>query len=164
MPSSSLLSFHTLIPLTTTLPPPTGFFPPGPWVRTIPRSDTLMSSLPLLQAEVFLEPPSLHRWISFHYRHRIRFLLLIVTYFKYPLTTLCTLAWTTWNFSSLVTIYQSSNHLPLWMSLESDEPQVSWWHLQWIGFCRVKMTQGLLVSQWPHLIKYPRTILEIPLK
>lgn len=77
---------------------------------------------------------------------RTRLLLLSVTYFKFPLTTLCTLAWTTWNFSSLVTIYQSPHHLPLWMSSEPGRqtlrsPSSLY---SWTGFCRVKMT-------WPNV-------------
>lgn len=118
MSSSSLLSFHTRIPLATTLPPPAGFFPPGPWVRTIRFWYVNVLSSPLAGWSLpWASITSQVDHLSLQTQDQVS--IMTVTYFKYTLTILCTLAWTTWNFSSLVTIYQSSNHLPLWMSLES---------------------------------------------
>ena len=100
MSSSSLLSFHTWIPLATTLPPPTGFFPPGPWVRTIRFWYVNVLSSPLAGWSLpWASITSQVDHLSLQTQDQVS-----VTYFKYTLTILCTLAWTTWNFSSLVTI------------------------------------------------------------
>ena len=103
MSSSSLLSFHTRIPLATTLPPPAGFFPPGPWVSTIRSWYINVLSSPLAGWRLpWASITSQVDHLSLQTQDQVS--IMTVTYFKYTLTTLCTLAWTTWNFSSLVTI------------------------------------------------------------
>lgn len=154
MPSVLCYHFIPMIPLTTTLPPPTGFFLLT--LQRIIRSWYVnVLSLPFAGWSLPLSSPSLHRWTNI--TDTGSGFYLIVTYFKYPLTTLCTLVWQPetflhwWPFTRvLLIIYLFECH---WVRQAAFcvSPK---WHLQWIGFCRVKMTwpRGYWVSHGPHLI------------
>lgn len=84
--------------------------------------------------------------------------------FQISLTTLSTLAWTLQNFSSTGDHLPGSNHLPSLnvTGVRQADTQVSWWHLQWIGFCRVKMTwpRGYWWVSGPILLSTPGQFLK----